>query len=76
MRPRLQHHVSLGDGVDQRAGLDLVRAPRLVVSVETGEAVEQSVSSVHLGDENKAGRDLRERDPCPRLNKLSFPATA
>jgi len=27
--------MSLGDGVDQRAGLDLVRAPRLVVSVET-----------------------------------------
>jgi hypothetical protein len=29
----------LGDGIDQRAGLDLLRAHRVVVSIETGKTV-------------------------------------
>src|SRR5205814_9717636 len=40
VRSRLQHHVCLGDSIDERACIDLLRAHRVVVSVETGEPVE------------------------------------
>src|SRR5437868_12871343 len=39
VRSRLQHHVRLGDSIDERACIDLLRARRVVVSVETGEAI-------------------------------------
>src|SRR5438874_9305926 len=40
VRSRLQHHVRLRDSIDERACIDLLRAHRVVVSVETGEPVE------------------------------------
>src|SRR5438045_2601320 len=39
VRSRLQHHVCLGDSIDERACIDLLRARRVVVSVETGEPI-------------------------------------
>src|SRR5207248_10762808 len=50
VRSRLQHHVCLGDSIDDRACIDLLRAPRVAVSVETGEAIKHRFLCGMSGD--------------------------
>src|SRR5437762_12816032 len=63
VRSRLQHHVCLGDSIDERACIDLLRARRVVVSVETGEAIKHCFLCGISGDGKGHGSPSRLLSP-------------
>src|SRR5436190_21322276 len=55
VRSRLQHHVCLDDSIDERACIDLLRARRVVVNVETGEPIKHCFLCGISGDGREHG---------------------
>src|SRR5207237_119883 len=69
VRSRLQHHVCLGDSIDERACIDLLRAHRVVVSIETGEAIQHCfLCGIFGGSESVASLSRLLSPECVSVN--------